>query len=251
MTNEILNDIIIFGLIVLLALIIDFKKSIKYWYLLVLFFSIGLVDSLFYPLTMRFQDTQIINAYIWNNNLVFNWSAKLYSIVFALILLIPLRQIISPKDIGLKLHQNKNSLKFSLTIVLFFFIVASTLGILSGKAPFDYNPLLYTAIMPGFAEELIYRGLLLGLLNKLFENRFKILGTNFGWGAILTSIAFGLVHGFQIGDNFQIHLDIITVLLTGFYGFLYALLKERSGSLLFPILGHSIVDFFNFFFRMI
>ena len=251
MTNDILSTILILGFVIFLSFSIDYKKSTKHCYILFLFLIIGLVTSLFHPLTMTFPDIQLIKTYIWDNNLIFNWSAKLYSIVFALILFIPLRQIISPKDIGLRFEQNKNSLKFSLIIVLFFFIVASSLGLLSGKAPFDYNPLLYTAIMPGLAEELIYRGLLLGLLNKIFEKRFKILGTNFGWGAILTSIAFGLVHGFQIGDNFQIHLDIITVLLTGFYGFLYALLKERSGSLLFPILGHSIVDFFNFFFRMI
>ncbi len=105
--------------------------------------------------------------------------------------------------------------------------------------------------MPGVAEELIYRGLLLGLLNKISESKFKFLGTNFGWGAILTSIVFGLMHGAQLGDNYQLQLDFITILLTGFYGFIYALIKERSGSLVFPIIAHNTSDFFNFFFRMI
>ena len=200
---------------------------------------------------MVYPDIQLINTHIWNNNLIFNWSAKLYSIVFALFLLIPMKSIVSPDNIGLRLKQNKNSIKFSLLFILFFFMVASTLGILSGKAPFDTNTLFYTAIMPGVAEELIYRGLLLGLLNKIFERKFKVLGTNFGWGAIFTSIAFGLLHGFQLGDNYQLQFDFITILLTGFYGFINALIKERSGSLVFPIIGHSTADFFNFFFRMI
>lgn len=251
MINEFLSSTLIFGSIIFLSMLIDIKKSYKYWYVLLLFLVIAVIDSMFYPLTMRFQNIQIIDPYVWNNNLTFNWSAKLYSILFALILLVPLKPLLSANNIGLTLHQNKNSLKFSLFVVLFFFIVATILGLLSGKAPFDINPLLYTAIMPGLAEELIYRGLLLGLLNKLFDRKFKILGTNFGWGAILTSIAFGLVHGFQLGEGFQIQLDFITVILTGVYGFLYALLKERSGSLLFPIIGHGTVDFFNFFFRMI
>ena len=155
------------------------------------------------------------------------------------------------KNVYILLSFSEKSIKFSFLVVIFFFIVASTLGLLSGKAEFDLNPLLYTAIMPGLAEELIYRGLLLTLLNKIFERKFKVLGTNFGWGAVLTSIAFGLVHGFQLGDNFQFHFDFMTTFLTGFYGFLYALMRERSGSLIFPILGHSTVDFFNFFFRMI
>lgn len=251
MVNEILGAVLIFGITLILAFSIDYKKSIKYWYILLLFLMIGFVDCLFHTLTMTFPDIQLIKTYIWHNNLIFNWSTKLYSIAFSLILLIPLKKILTPDDLGLRFKQNEKSIIFSLLLVIFFFIVASTLGILSAKVKFDSNPLFYTAIMPGLAEELMYRGLLLALLNKIFERKFKVLGTNFGWGAILTSIAFGLIHGFHLGDNFQIHLDFMTIFLTGCYGFLFALMRERSGSLIFPILGHSTADFFNFFFRMI
>ncbi len=251
MVPTIIANTIIFGFAILLSFLIDFKRSIKYWYLLVLFFAIGLVDNLFHALTMTYPDIQLINTYVWNNNLIFNWSAKLYSVVFVLLLLIPLKRIIMPDEIGLKIRQNKDSRKFSMLFILFFFLTASTLGISSGKTPFDANTLLYTAIIPGVSEELIYRGLLLGLLNKIFEIRFRFLGTSFGWGAILTSMVFGLMHGFRLGNEYQLHFDFITIMLTGSYGFLFALLRERSGSLVFPVIGHSAADFFNFFFRMI
>lgn len=60
------------------------------------------------------------------------------------------------------------------------------------------------AIMPGINQELIYHGLLLGLLNKIFERKFRMFKTNFGWSTIITSLIFGILHGFQIGDNFQL-----------------------------------------------
>lgn len=216
-----------------------------------MFFLIGFVDNLFYPITIAYPNIQLISTHIWNNNLVFNWSAKLYSILFVLILLILLKKIITLDDIGLKFKQNKNSLLFSLLLTLIIFIVASTLALLSVKKPFDTNTLLFTAIMPGLNEELIYRGLLLGLLNKIFEKRFKLFATNFGWGAILTSLVFGLLHGFSLSNSYQFQFDLITIFFTGIYGFIYALIKERSGSLVFPIIAHSTADFFNFFFRMI
>lgn len=105
--------------------------------------------------------------------------------------------------------------------------------------------------MPGLNEELIYRGFLLGLSNKIFDKKFNLLGTHFGYGAILTSVAFGLLHGFQMSDNYQFQFDFLTIITSGVYGIFYTLIRERSGSLVFPIIALSTADFFNFFFRMI
>jgi membrane protease YdiL (CAAX protease family) len=251
MINDILRDIFIFLFSILLAFLIDFRKSIKYWYILLLFFVIGFVDNAFNTITMTYPNTQLIKSHIFNNSLYFNWSAKLYSIVFALLLLIPLKNIITPSEIGLRLRQNDKSIKFSLIFILIFFLVASSIGLLSGKTSLDRETLLFTAIMPGLNEELIYRGLLLGLLNKIFERKYRLFKTNFGWGAIVTSLIFGILHGFQLGDNFQLQFDFFTIIISGIYGFIYALIKQRSGSLVFPVIAHSTVDFFNFFFRMI
>ena len=251
MTNDILRDILIFSIPILLILLIDYRKSIKYWYILLLYFTIGFFDNTFNTITMTYPNTQLIKSHIFNNNLYFNWSSKLYSIVFALLLLIPLQNIITPSEIGFRLRQNDKSIKFSLIFILVFFLVASTLGLLSGKTSFDGETLLFTAIMPGLNEELIFRGLLLGLLNKIFDRKYRLFKTNFGWGAIITSLIFGILHGFQLGDNFQFQFDFFTIIISGIYGFVYALIRERSGSLVFPVIAHNTVDFFNFFFRMI
>lgn len=252
MIPEIVSNFLIFGIVVFLSLLINYKNSIKHWYLLLLFLLIGTVDDMLYSLTMTYPFVQIREPYIWVEfNMVLNWSQKIYGIVLALLIAFSLKRTLSFEDIGLKLKQNKNSVKFSLYFILLFFVITSSLSLLSKKTEFDIEALLFLSIMPGVAEELIYRGLLLGILNKIFKRNFKILGTYFGWGAILSSLVFGLIHGFQLSHDFQLNLDIMTVILTGTYGFIFALIRERSGSLVFPIIAHSSADFFSFFFRMI
>ena len=250
-TQFIIRNILIFGFAVLLAFLIDYKKSIKYWYVLLLFIAIGLVDNLLHITTELYPQVQIIKYHTWNNALGCNWSAKLYSVVFALILLIPLNRLITSDEIGLRFHQNSNSIQFSLLGVLLFFVSSTFFGFLNPKGPFDVNTLLYEAIMPGLNEEIIYRGFLLVLLNKLFERKFKLLKTSFGWGAILTSIVFGILHGFRLTDTYHFQFDFLIIIGTGLNGFIFALIKERSGSLVFPIIAHNTSNFFLFLIRMI
>lgn len=252
MIHEIVRNILIFGVVILLSFLIDYKKSVKYWYVLLFFFIIGFVDNILGTITIEYPDTQLIKTHNWNNALNCNWSPKIYSIVFALLLLIPLKRMITPDEIGLRLGQNKNSIKFSLIVIGCVFLTSLVPGLLGNKGVFDTKALLFMAIMPGLNEELIYRGFLLGFLNKLFDKRFKFLGTNFGWGVILTSIVFGLLHGFYLTETYQIGFDNVpNIILTGVYGFVFALMRERSGSLVFPIIAHSTIDFFHFLFRMI
>ncbi|MBN1949858.1 MAG: CPBP family intramembrane metalloprotease [Bacteroidales bacterium] len=247
----IIRNLILFGFALLLAVLIDYKQSIRNWRFLLLFIVFGIADNLFYILTETYPDFQIIRYHTWDNNLGCNWSAKIYSIVLAMILLIPLKRFIKPIEIGLTIKQNKGSIRFSLLCVIFVFVAAICIGYLSKKGSFDAKTLLYLAIMPGINEELIYRGFLLGFLNKIFAKEFKLSGTSFGWGAIISSIVFGLLHGFNLTENFHFQFDYMAILSTSFYGFIFALLKERSGSLFFPIIAHGTLDFFIFFIRMI
>ena len=87
-------------------------------------------------------------------------------------MLIPSKKIITLDEIGLKLHQNKNSIKFSLILILFIFLTALIPGLLGKKGVFDTKTLLYLAKMPGLNEELIYRGFLLGFLMLFGAQKF-------------------------------------------------------------------------------
>jgi len=69
MVQDIISNTLILGFVVLLSFLVDYKNSIKYWYVLILVFIIGFIDGLFHSLTMGYPNIQIINSHIWNNNL--------------------------------------------------------------------------------------------------------------------------------------------------------------------------------------
>ncbi len=83
------------------------------------------------------------------------------------------------------------------------------------------------AVTAGFCEEVIFRGFMFYYLDQL------------GWGlstlaiAIITSILFGLVHGYQGWKG---------IIFTGLIGFAMAKLYISHGSIWVPIILHIIID---------
>jgi membrane protease YdiL (CAAX protease family) len=57
---------------------------------------------------------------------------------------------------------------------------------------------------------------------------------------IIISLLFGLVHGVSLTAQLEWRFDLFEGLFTVFSGFLLGWLRERSGSLLFPIAAHNL-----------
>ena len=92
--------------------------------------------------------------------------------------------------------------------------------------------------MPGLEEEPFYRGVLLLALNEAFRGRVRALGVEWGWGALLSSVLFGMTHAFGYDDG-AFSFDLMTFLMTGVPALILVWLRERTGSLLLPILLHN------------
>ncbi len=102
--------------------------------------------------------------------------------------------------------------------------------------------LWYQALIPGPSEEPLYRGLALVLLDRAFGNRYwKVFGTPFGFGAIITSIWFGVIHGSGIAAG-QVVVSWFTIFVTGTIGFIFAWIRMRTRSLVIPIFAHAVID---------
>jgi len=87
---------------------------------------------------------------------------------------------------------------------------------------------------------LFYRGVGLALLNRAFGKNRYLFGARIGWGLIIVSVLFGLVHGVGLTDQLKLEIDLSGVLLTAGAGFLLGWLRERSGSLVLPIAAHNL-----------
>lgn len=111
-----------------------------------------------------------------------------------------------------------------------------------GSESFHKEAILFQATMPGIAEELVYRGILLGLLNKIWQPAWMFFKADIGWGVLLTSVLFGLVHSLYFDSDFRLHFNFYTLLLTGLWGFAFAVLKERTGSLIPSVIIHNAVN---------
>jgi membrane protease YdiL (CAAX protease family) len=77
-------------------------------------------------------------------------------------------------------------------------------------------------------EELVFRGVLLALLDRALPQRWRIAGAYIGWGGVAMTLSFVALHGLRPG----LLLGVLPAAL------LYLWLRERTGSLLAPIAAH-------------
>jgi uncharacterized protein len=129
---------------------------------------------------------------------------------------------------------------------LFFLIIAIATG--SGH-PGSADTISFEATMPGLEEETFFRGLLLLALDKAFTARRRIFGADLGWSALLTSLLFGCLHGISYSYHHgTVSFDALHFLDSFVAANLLVWVRERTGSLVAPILAHNIGNVvFNIF----
>lgn len=123
------------------------------------------------------------------------------------------------------------------------FFVAIALAFPSGPAGPD--EIAFQLTMPGIEEELFYRGILLFALDRAFRGRVRLMGVDWGWGAVLSCALFGLTHAFGYsGDGFS--FDPVTMALTALPSVIAIWIRVRTGSLLLPVLLHNFGNSISF-----
>jgi membrane protease YdiL (CAAX protease family) len=94
--------------------------------------------------------------------------------------------------------------------------------------------------MPGLAEELAFRGVAPALLLGLTRDQDPP-GT-IPWTVIcIAAIPFGVVHGLSYSGG-AFGFDLSQGLWTASGGIIYGWLRFSTGSLLFPVLAHSLTN---------
>jgi membrane protease YdiL (CAAX protease family) len=141
---------------------------------------------------------------------------------------------------GLTLRQKPESLPayFLLGVLCLIFLA---LAITDGSGPDKLETIAFQWTMPGLDEEVFYRGVLLLAMNEAFRTRWRIFGTPIGIGGLLTSIAFGLAHALSF-ENGGYAFDLMTFFVTGIPSLLLLWMRERTGSILLPIIGHNFAN---------
>jgi membrane protease YdiL (CAAX protease family) len=165
-----------------------------------------------------------------------NWQGKLLALIASLaIAALPL---FGWRRVGITLAQAPGSLRAALPVLLLYCGFFVAMALLFPDDPASGEDIAFQLTMPGLEEEIFYRGLLLFALDSAFSGRVRFLGVDWGWGAVLSCLLFGLAHAFGFSDG-QFSFDPLFMALTALPSFIAVWLRLRTGSLLLPILMHN------------
>lgn len=171
----------------------------------------------------------------WPADANWNWLGKVMS--FAGMLLIASLPVFGFRKVGISFEQ-RSSFRTPLIVFLLLMGLIAYFAATDSTGRADLETIAFQWTMPSFDEELFYRGVLLVAMNEAFPKRVSVLGAPIGYGGLLTSLLFGLAHGMSYASS-GFELDAMTILVTGGPSLLLLWFRERTGSLVLPVLGHS------------
>jgi membrane protease YdiL (CAAX protease family) len=164
-----------------------------------------------------------------------NWSSKIFSLLFALIIVFLFR--LSRHEVGFVLPKDSSSWIWTVLCIFGAVLFDGVLNYIyrTHQSP-SFATLAYQATMPGISEELTYRGISFALFQRAFADAR-------GWWAkaapaLIPSLVFGLIHTYSPKGGFS-HLEWGGFWFSLPLGLWFGWSRLRTGSLLGPVLAHN------------
>jgi len=164
----------------------------------------------------------------------FNWSSKIFSILFALVIVFVFR--LSREEVGFVLPKGRSSWLWTLLCLLGAVLFDGVLNFIyrTHQTP-SLATIAYQAVMPDISEEITYRGVSFALLQRAFADAR-------GWWATaapaLIPSLIGLLHTYSPKNGLS-HLEWGGFFFSLPLGLWFAWNRLRTGSLLGPVLAHT------------
>jgi len=229
-------------LIIILPIVFMFLKNRnkENYYKIVIFIFVFLAYEFIIKLPWHFELFNFIHS-------KWNWDGKLMGVLFGLIsFMLFKKQFQNYNYFTLKQDkENKNKVFWVSGGVV---VLATIIWYIFGKTDFNIETLAFNLILPGIDEEIIFRGILLGLLMSILkENVLSIINPS----VLITSILFGFIHALKLNSHNSINFDTIYFFQTGLAGYAWGWITVKSKSILFAILSHNFSNFFGTLITMI
>lgn len=105
-----------------------------------------------------------------------------------------------------------------------------------------FSALIFYIFFLGLGEELLFRGYIQSRLNAAWGRPFQFFGVNWGWGIMITSVLFGMMHVLNIyslimGDW---QLEWWWGVWTFFGGLVLGFVREKTGSIVASTILHGL-----------
>ena len=101
---------------------------------------------------------------------------------------------------------------------------------------------MFQLIIPGIDEEIMYRGILLGILMNCINQKYAL--SNY-FSILIIAILFGLVHALRFTVNFSIGFNIFNFISISIIGYILGWITIKNKSIVLPILVHNMSNFFG------
>ncbi len=104
------------------------------------------------------------------------------------------------------------------------------------------SALVFYVFFVGLGEELLFRGYIQSRLNVAFGRPFRFYGACWGWGIVITSLLFGLMHVLNTGSLIAGHWQLTPWwgLWTFFAGLVNGFVREKTGNIAAPAILHGL-----------
>ena len=164
-----------------------------------------------------------------------NWQGKALAPATLLIAALP---VFGWRESRLTVAQAAGSLKAAVPVALLYIGFFTLIAWLFPNEAATAETVAFQLTMPGLEEEAFYRGVLLLALDRAFPDRRRVLGVEWGWGALLSCLLFGLAHAFGYSDG-GVSFDPVTMALTAVPSVIGVWLALRTRSILLPVVLHN------------
>jgi membrane protease YdiL (CAAX protease family) len=136
--------------------------------------------------------------------------------------------VLGRAEIGLNAPR-PGSMRVVVAVIGLALLLNVVVMLLRGAEPMPLGGADVAAVLVGAVlEEIVFRGVLLALLDRALPQRWRVAGAYLGWGGLALTASFIALHGLRPG----LLLGVAPAAL------LYLWLRERTGSLLAPIAAH-------------
>ena len=99
--------------------------------------------------------------------------------------------------------------------------------------------IVYFYLFVAVSEETLFRGYIQTRLNTVFGSSKRLFGIPWGWGLVVSAVYFGIWHlGLGTGS-----LNWPHVIWTLFAGLIFGIVREKSESVIAPIILHGIMNY--------
>ncbi len=165
-----------------------------------------------------------------------NWAGKVYSILLSAAVIAGLGM--NARATGLVLP--RRNIKAGIIAMVVLIPMGVVLALAFQPDPPSAETLAFQLLMPGLAEEIAFRGIAPALLLGLIRGESP--GPETPWVVVcLAAVPFGVIHGLGYSDG-AFSFNLVPALWTFSGGIVYGWMRFSTGSLLFPMLSHSLTN---------